>query len=113
MRKVKGNVTNIETTVFPRGVINTNAPYFSWPSVPDAVHYLLWVNDYGIPNIGGKINSFYTSSEANCCLNNDQYCRVYPNVKFPPQGEQWWVTAFFADDHSNQRVVNGLLFSIE
>jgi len=92
MRKVK-NITNnitttslktIETAVFPRGIINTYTPYFSWPSISDAVRYLLWVNDYSIPNIEGKINNFYTPSEANCTLSNGQYCKVYPNVQFPP-----------------------------
>jgi hypothetical protein len=34
MSKVKGNVTiTLTTTIFPRDVINTNNPYFSWPSI--------------------------------------------------------------------------------
>jgi hypothetical protein len=67
-----------------------------------------------IPNIEGKINNFYSSNKANySSSNNDQYCKVYPNVQFSSQGGQWWVTTFFDDHYSNDTTINGLLFSIE
>ncbi|CAF1364771.1 unnamed protein product [Didymodactylos carnosus] len=39
-----------KTRLFPNGVIDTYTPYFSWPTTPDAIAYLLSVNANGISN---------------------------------------------------------------
>ncbi|CAF2990752.1 unnamed protein product [Rotaria sp. Silwood2] len=100
-------------TVYPSGAISTFVPYFSWPSILNATMYLLWVNDYGNPNIGGIINKYYTSSEANCPMGNAVFCAVVPNVQFSKQGGQWWVTAFFNNGPQETNVVGGLYFTIQ
>jgi hypothetical protein len=76
------------------------------------LRYRLWVNDYGEPNIGGRIVNWYTPSEASCPLSNGQYCKVTPNVRFSPGGGDWWLTAFFHDEKKEHLIVDGLRFSI-
>lgn len=78
----------------PQGEINTDTPSFTWQGFPDAVRYLLWVNQYGEPNLPGKIDLEYTPAEANCTASN--LCTVSPGVLFTNDSE-WWVTAYFAD----------------
>lgn len=116
MRKIKNTpATTLPTpTLYPNGVIRTYIPYFSWPRIANAVSYLLWVNDYRIPNVGGKINRMYSPTEANCPSNNGQFCKVTPSVQFSKQGGQWWVTACFQNNCAEKRiVVNGLFFTIQ
>lgn len=78
----------------PQGEIHTDTPSFTWQGFPDAVRYLLWVNQYGDPNIPGKIELDYTPAEANCATGST--CTVNPGVPFTNEGG-WWITAYFAD----------------
>lgn len=80
--------------IAPQGEINTDTPSFTWQGFPDAVRYLLWANQYGDPNIPGKIELDYTPAEANCATGST--CTVSPGVPFTNEGG-WWITAYFAD----------------
>ncbi|CAF1317670.1 unnamed protein product, partial [Didymodactylos carnosus] len=102
-----------KTRLFPDGIIDTYTPYFSWPNTPDTVFYRLFVNDYDIPNVGGRINNLYSPTEANCPTQNDVFCKVKPSVRFSKNGGQWWITAFFANGQQSISVVNGIFFTIQ
>jgi hypothetical protein len=107
--------TIIESIIFPYDSIQTNTPYFSWPSIPYVCGYCLWVNDYGqTPDVGGRINNCYSPSEANCPLSNGQYCKVTPNVQFSrPGGGQWWLTTHFSTNRTSHKIIDGFLFDIQ
>ena len=100
-------------SVYPKGIIDTYIPYFSWLSVANTEMYHLWVNDNGIPHIEGRIIEYYTPIEAGCHLNDDQFCRVTPSIQFTEYGGQWWVTAFFNKIQTILNIVDGLSFTIE
>jgi hypothetical protein len=75
----------------PIGNTATNIPLFSWQSVSGATQYTLWVNEYGTPNVPGKINKTYTPQSANCISGG--LCTVTPNIVFAKANAEWWVTA--------------------
>ncbi|MFZ4655801.1 MAG: hypothetical protein ACOYNY_02235 [Caldilineaceae bacterium] len=79
----------------PKGDLTTDTPGFRWQSVPGATCYLLWVNEYNVPNFPGKIHEHYLPSEANCA--NGGECTVNPGVRFAAVNAEWWVTTYFAD----------------
>ena len=79
----------------PKGDLTTDTPGFRWQSVPGATCYLLWVNEYNVPFISGKIREHYLPSEANCAVGGE--CTVNPGVRFAAVNAEWWVTTYFAD----------------
>lgn len=79
--------------ISPQGEITTNTPTFVWQAVPGATSYKLWVNEYGIPNVPGKINRDFTPAQANCA--SDATCTVSPGVRFAPASAEWWASAYF------------------
>lgn len=76
----------------PLGTIHSDTPTFSWQALPGAVRYLLWVNEYGNPNVPGKVNQDYTPDQAGCATGTT--CTVSPGVRFTAEA-QWWITAYF------------------
>jgi hypothetical protein len=81
--------------VSPRGVITTTKPTFTWQGVPGAVAYRLWVNEYAIPNVPGKINRVY--SVQSLSRDSQGRFRVSPGVSFAYANAEWWITAIMAD----------------
>ena len=69
----------------------TNPPFFKWNKVAGATRYKLFVNEYGEPNVAGKIDQEFSVAEAGCTTNS--VCEVSPNVSFKIAAGEWWVTA--------------------
>lgn len=76
----------------PLGTIYSDTPTFSWQALPGAVRYLLWVNEYGDPNVPGKVDQEYAPDQAGCATGTT--CTVSPGVRFTAEA-QWWITAYF------------------
>lgn len=78
----------------PLGTISQTTPIYSWQAVPNAVKYKIWLNEYSIPNIPGKINTLFTPTQAGCVSGG--ICSVRPNVPLARTYAEWWVTAYDA-----------------
>ncbi len=101
---------SIPLDIYPSGPIQTYTPYFSWPINPNPPIYHLWVNDYAISNIGGRIREYLTPEEAHFPTNKDLYCRFDSSIKFTKDGGQWFVYVY---DKRNRTVWIDQFFRVE
>jgi hypothetical protein len=99
--------TTKPTPISPIGTTSIDLPTFTWTSVPGATQYKVWANDYGTPNVPGKINLTFTPTQAKCATGGN--CSVSPGVRFSASGE-WWVTAYFSG--APERLSDGAKFSV-
>jgi hypothetical protein len=75
------------TLMSPSGTIDNSKPTYTWSSVKDATHYLLWVNG---PS-GNVIAQWYTAVNANC---NELTCWVKPETTLIYGNYNWWIETY-------------------
>jgi hypothetical protein len=75
------------TLIDPSGLVTISMPTYRWQPVPGATWYQLWVDDVTSGG-AGKIQSWYTASQAACSTG---ICSVQPAIQLANGPATWWI----------------------